>query len=520
MFVKIHVIFGLLEKHRVQKIRYIKIIGLRRLFRRIQGFSRRPVLSIGVMMQEKFVVYFVFFMVLFCKGVLAESAKYSELQYDTLVAGAGFKEIISFELTVPEAGFVFVNSDGRVYPVSFGAATNIWVDIDGENVTNNAIIDYRGTNHQPGAQGSFNLVGGKYVSAGVHSVKLYAQALAGEYKVGFMTNLSAMVKSKQSVTVTSLGSDTGVFAFNTYKLAQENQDVGEPSEADGNKGEVPHSPILNQRIVLSQGEKAIALGAGRIYINGHMGDAMLGIYLNGRYMGNGKSQWAVTDMAPAAELQNTVSVQSYFDGLSAGGYSFSMDASEYPWGNLNGKWVENSVSYSVGSNAKLVVLKDKFWVSGSWSFDSTVNNWRHMRLIATTNPLYPWPKPNTWNMMARKYINVPVGHSGIIMFLVKTRLGCAESGVVNGSVVQQDASENYVRIRVDNVERGSLGVQSFYPPDATISTRTVSASYMTASQPLKPGVHSVEVFTYVKAAVGANIFGCGMSPDLSLVYFD
>lgn len=161
-----------------------------------------------------------------------------------------------------------------------------------------------------------------------------------------------------------------------------------------------------------------------------------------------------------------------------------------------------------GANSKLVVLHGGMTVHGSWSFDNQVNNWRYLRYIATTLPQYPtWPRLNLWVKIAEKSFNVPSSRNGNFI-IAKTRAGCADDKM---------NSIFFLRLRIDDIEKGSMDVQKFYPPD-TISTRQMGASYLSANSPLSSGLHKASVGTYVETQVAnAYITNCGYHQILFLL---
>ncbi len=446
------------------------------------------------------------------KGLL--DAKYAQLGSDTPVSSQ-MKTILSTSLTLSAAQFVMVNSDGRLYPTANGTLTNVWIDIDGSNVTNNAIIDYRGiiAQHLPGQQHSFNLVGGAQLAVGAHTIRLMAAAGAGAFSIGAGTNLSVMVRPATSIQYQRLGADTAGYGFNTQYLRAACE-----GGSGGHTGPAPHAEVLAANVTLSSANQpVIVLASGRAYKNLHIGDVMTGIYADGVNKGNNYSQWAVTDVAEGAEIQAPVYSQALFTTLSAGSHRISFDASEYPWGNYN-NWTENPANYKIGANSNLLVLQGGFTlVGGAYKFpQNQVDCWGNMQTIATNLPGYEYlPKPNTDYKYLEKTFTVPAGHNGKIMFMAKTRMGCAydEGGV------RQDNSVNFLWLTIDGVQRGSTGVQAFVRPD-TGSTRVIGASYLSANAPLAPGNHTVRVYTRVETAPGASIRGCGVSPDLTLIYFD
>ncbi len=239
-----------------------------------------------------------------------DSSSYSSLSSDVLVSSSTALITRTLSLSSPE--WVYVQSDGRYFPHT-GFAANISISINGQSVSNDAVIDWRAsTNPQ---QHSFNVIGASLLPAGSHTVQLMAHPLSGSFYVGAGSHLSILVRPATTVRVSSLSSDAGPFDFTTANLSP-----GSPA---------PSSPLLSHEMTPSN-QPLIALASGRAYAYANYGDAMFGLYLNGANAGNDESLWSVNDLWTGAETQAPLSTHAYFKPRS-GSVTVSLGASEFPW---------------------------------------------------------------------------------------------------------------------------------------------------------------------------------------------
>lgn len=102
----------------------------------------------------------------------------------------------------------------------------------------------------------------------------------------------------------------------------------------------------------------------------------------------------------------------------------------------------------------------------------------------------------------------PPSHNGVVMFSAKTRIQ-ADPADIGGTV--------YLYIRINGQRVGSLAVQELGNTPNTVSTRTLSSSYLSAAPgSLAAGCHTVEA---VGVAQG-DFRHLMMDADLPLVWFD
>lgn len=393
---------------------------------------------------------------------------------------------------------VYVETDGTFAPLSVDAAARIFVEVDGRRVTNESTIDWRGSIAP--ARHSFNAVGATRLDSGRHTVALVAAPLAGRFRVAASSNLSVLVHPATRVSVGRLRAEAGPFDFTSV-------DRGHP--------DLPHAAVAAVRADLRSTAVALASGTTRLASSG--GDAMLGIYLDGRHPGNASSLWTVNDMCSCAETQAPL----YTHALLRRGRrrsTVTLDASEYPWNQPNLPPIgEDTAIYTVRPSATLVVLDGGMRVVGRGSStrvgypDLTATVWDWSCVATGALPGTPHdpncPPINEDVLLAQETFRVPAGHPGVVMFAAKARVQ-AGSGDLGGPVT--------LWLTIDGVRRGSTGVQELVAP-SSISQRTISASYLTAGERrLRPGWHTVRVFGHVSG----SFFTVGLSRDLPLVWFD
>jgi hypothetical protein len=119
------------------------------------------------------------------------------------------------------------------------------------------------------------------------------------------------------------------------------------------------------------------------------------------------------------------------------------------------------------------------------------------------------PTMNTESVVASKTINIPQGHNGIIFFSAKSRI---QGNRLNTS---GESATFYFGIKIDGVKVGTVGVQKVKSPYVE-SSRSLTASYLSAPNTLSPGNHTVQVY----ARAQGNIKWALLTKDLPLIYFD
>lgn len=122
-------------------------------------------------------------------------------------------ELLRTSVDFTTDGKLFVHSDGSYVPITNQTAAMVFVEIDDQLASNEAVIDWRGTDNAQ--QHSFNVVGAKQVAAGSHTVALIAQPIAGAFIVVNGTNLAVMKNPARVVEELKLNADTGEYNFTT-----------------------------------------------------------------------------------------------------------------------------------------------------------------------------------------------------------------------------------------------------------------------------------------------------------------
>lgn len=419
-----------------------------------------------------------------CYAAGANSA-YVALSSDKYITG-GPVTVLSTVVSTSKTGWLYVQSDGRFYPSGATLLTSA-IYIDGNKVSNDSLIDWRGTSNPQ--QHSYNVIGAQQVAAGTHTISLIAQATGGAAYFGSSSNLSAMLDAATSVTNVSLAADTVQLNFNTSGTSE-----GTPLNA--------HSPKIISNISTTSAP-VVVFTSGRSYVNGGYGDPMWGIYLDGAEPSIASMTWTINDMWTGAELQAPMFSQGYFS-VPVGSHSFSLEASEAPYSN-------NNVQYKIGANSRLITLTGGMSVVGK-GLNSDASLYEAYRrysyiCIATNGFNSTCPTTGIETVIGHGNVVIPTGHNGVVFFSAKTRIqGDAQDA---GGTVR-------LYLKIDGMIVGSMGIQQLHYPDS-VSTRTMSASYLaTGINRLSPGTHTVDVV----ASADGNYHNLSMVADLPVVWFD
>jgi hypothetical protein len=405
--------------------------------------------------------------------------------------------LLRSRLRLRQRDSVFVQSDGTFAPLDQGATGSVHVEIDGRRVSNESVIDWRGSTTP--VRHSFNAIGATSLSKGVHDVKLVARPIAGAFTVSRSSNLSILVHPAMRVSVGRLGRKAGPFNFVT-------------SDRGGDGHRLPHSTLVS--VVADTRSPTVVLAAASARQAGGSGDAMLGIYLDRRHPGNSSSLWTVNDLNFRGEVQAPLYTQALLrDGARSS--LVSLEATEYPWDQPGAPaYGEDPVDYVVQPSARLIALSGDMYVAGKgkparratarlartvwdWSCAGGDPNTRFRRC----------PLAGSDVQIASEEFAVPSRHSGVVMFAAKAR---AQAGPDDPGGAMK------LWLVIDGKQRGSVGVQQLTAP-ATLGQRTISASYLAAGKHrLRPGKHEVEVH----ARVEGSFEGISLSRDVPLVWFD
>jgi hypothetical protein len=411
-----------------------------------------------------------------------------------------------------------VLSDGRFFPIG-GAHASVGLWVDGRRVGAEQWIAWDPTNTTTAVQHSFSLVGASgELEAGEHTVELVAWTSNGApFMVGSGSGVGVLpLPAAARVGTALLPSDTPRLEFDLppwdnqskpFKLPLANVLVADvPGGADG--------PI----IALASGRSYISPGPGRTP-HSAMGDAYWMLTLdNSTTIRNNETLHSDNDICFCAEAGSAPMMTHGFFPISAGEHgsypprathTVALAASAEPWnsavhvpGFAPGV---NPVQYRVGARAGIVAVAG-LPVMGRAVLTTKADAPHDFVCVGTSKGWAACPPVGEPQVLASASFQVPPGHSGEVAFVAK-------------SIVQADGADGggtvVLRLRVDGVVVGSVGVQQLSPP-STVSTRTISASHVSGGAArLAPGNHTVEA---VVTVAGDFVHLC-MSKDLPLLWF-
>jgi hypothetical protein len=331
---------------------------------------------------------------------------YLQMASDVTVANTP-QTLLNTSIDLAAEEWVLVTSDGRFFPNGTAAMAEMRIIIDGITVSNRSIIDW--LDSLDPVQHSFNAVGAKRLEAGSHTVALVATPTRAGFTVGAGSNLSVMIRPAARVTATSLAGATQAFDFNTLNIQE-----GDPAT---------HQSLLTDSFfvpddVATAGPLVALASAGSIRA-GHDGDAMLGIYLDGVDPGNGEKLWTVNDTCQCAEEHAPLFTHAYLKNLTSGAHAVTLGALELPW--AQNPPVDDPAIFEVGDDATLLTLSGNLTVTGSYATDDVVNQRLDYFPIATSEGWPNTPPVGTDVKIAEAGFEVPAGHTGVVIFMTKTR---------------------------------------------------------------------------------------------------
>lgn len=437
-------------------------------------------------MLRNFTVLFLFLLLAHTNVYAAQSSsQYSSLANDTVVGSSG-QTILQQTINLAAPSWIYVQADGRVYPSDGKTIADIWIDVDGAMKSNASVVDWSVSSDPQ--QHSYNAIGAVFVAAGQHTISVIAQSLKSpSFTVGATSNLSTVVTPASTVNVASLSSDTSTLTFNTAGLTSTSV--------------LPTSPAVTLGITGANGSPLIALASARNYENGHPGDPLSTVTLDGATLPNNEASWSDNDLFSGAENQAPFFSHAYIPSISTSTHALSLAASALPYSGAT-----NTVAYRMGGDSTLVTLQG-MQVAGEGAPSSDTNNVTSYICVGTNQGWAGCPPVNTNVVIAQGEIVIPPGHNGIVFITGKTRIQ-ADSSDAGGTA--------YLFLTVDGARVGSLGVQQLSSPNS-VSTRTLSASYLTSGAgALTVGTHQIVLYGSVS---GSFIHAC-MTEDLPLVWFD
>jgi hypothetical protein len=443
--------------------------------------------------------------------------------------------LLTATVDIPAGGArLFIASDGSCVPATAKVAAGVYVEIDNDGVhrTSDAIIDWTGSDNPN--QHAFNVIGAPWVSAGRHSVVLYAEAYSGAFVVGSDTNMSVMLpRAKVFEEHALLGADTGAYDFSTSTYQLETPlPPGHPTYVGR---DIPHQPIpgVSYSGAFDPKDPWVVMASGNAFHSGSgalgkydYGDAMWGLFVNGQPCGNRSSTWSVNDLWFHSELRAPISSHGFFENVPCRGNAtagervprtVSFDASEFPWTQKQGG--EDPVRHAVGSGTRLIVLTGGMKVRGSAWRSQDINNTIDYVLVGgsdhATNKAVPALGSSV--EIARAKISIPPGHSGVVFFSAKTRNLGVDKTESGGDFRMWIDIEDCIRPNLCAPHHGksSVAIQQVRNHD---SQRTMTASYLAAgANKLQPGY---EYIVKVMGRVDGSLKHGAMTLDVPLVYFD
>jgi hypothetical protein len=182
-----------------------------------------------------------------------------------------------------------------------------------------------------------------------------------------------------------------------------------------------------------------------------------------------------------------------------------LKALELPWAQT--PLVDDPAIFEMGDGAMLLTLSGNLIVSGSYATDDVVDRRLDYFPIGTSKGWPRTPPVGTDVKIAEAGFDVPAGHTGVVMFMTKSR-------------VQGDASDPggtvHLWLELDGMQVGFSAVQQLAMP-FSVSQRTLTASYLaTGGHALAPGPHTIRAF----ARVDGDFIHLVVPRDLPLIWFD
>jgi len=274
-------------------------------------------------------------------------SRYLSLGSDVLVDSVN-KVLLQTTFNLSQADNVLFRTDGRYYP-SFGSvAANIYIKLNGNPISNNSTIDWRGSTSAQ--QHSFNAIGSAYLPAGTHTVQLLGSVTggSGSFQVGAGSNLSIFVHPSDIVSSSETVDDSAVISLDTSNwsdLLQIN-----PSAITQNYN-IPYVNLAS--VTTTAFSDVIALSSGYAHKYLSSGDAFLSIFANGKSPGNNYASWAMQDLWEGAESKAPFYSHAIFQNLQINS-NVALIATEAPWGPPE-QASYDGVSYRVGSKTKWLI---------------------------------------------------------------------------------------------------------------------------------------------------------------------
>ncbi len=435
----------------------------------------------------------------FSAGGASPESRYMQMPKDRTIQPDTPVALASVRLRARARGWLYVQSDGVYAPLGQTIA-NAYIAVNGKPVSNDSATDWRGSRApQPHA---FNAIGAVRVEAGMVHVVLYGRSAGGAARFHAGSNLSAMLQPAREVTVSQLDRPSPWLDFDTRNTPE-----GTPLPGIGRKNVLAHNAG-------SAGGTVVAMASGRSYAANSPGDAMWGIFLDGREPPIWQMTWSINDLfREGAENQAPMFSHALFK-VPPGGGEVALVASESPY--YQPKMAStNSVKYRVGASARLATLSGGMRVVGSARahprhYKANGANSRYSYLCLGTNGFNPRKCPPAGGhvVLGKARVCIPRDHNGVVLFSSKTRIQGDQA---------DPGGEISLRLRINGKYVGSTGFQKLGPLPHSVSTRTLSTSYLAAGESaLAPGCHDVESVGHAKG----DFRNISMNADMPLLWFD
>jgi hypothetical protein len=408
---------------------------------------------------------------------------------------------------------VLVQTDGTYRPRSRASAADVYITIDGRQVTNDSLADWR-SSEQLDAH-PFDAMGSAILKSGRHKIAVRAKppllapceydvcpastVTGGVHTGGFAVlagaNLSVFVHPATDVTSKRLSSDAGPFNFDTTGYFTTDTHLTKP---------LPIVPLLSTNV--APGESAVALGSGWLFANGGTGDAMLTMLLDSAFPGDDVSSWADSDLWFGAELRAPESVQEFVTA-SSGAREVSLGTIEFPWMPAWGA-ADDPVVYSVASGTSLTVMSGGLAIAGVAGGPSDTSPDPPPALIGGSQEGVPTGRRV---QLTSAHFNVPRGNPGCVFFSAKAM----DQG---GGGFDRPPSRGTMSLflTIDGKRVGPRTRQEVSLPDDG-SGATIATSYLaTGRAQLRPGKHFVQLW----GRADGPFQRAWMWPMAGLIWFD
>ncbi|HEY4530898.1 MAG TPA: hypothetical protein VIG97_11350 [Luteimonas sp.] len=427
----------------------------------------------------------------------AGGSRHLVLASDRLVDG-GPVEVLSTTVELERAGWAYLHADGGFAPVGESIA-NAWIEVDGRRVSNESVVDWRGS-RAPNRR-AFNAIAAVHLPAGRSRVALRARAVDGTMRVTARSSLSVLTHAAEHAATAFLDAHSPWLEFDTRGTAE-----GQPLPRG--RGWMP---VLSVEAG-NAGGPVVAMASGRAWTSNRPGDAMWGIFLNGREPPLHSTTWSINDLFEGAELQAPMFMQALFPAPPRGS-SVQLVASESPYYTPRMS-TTNAVRYRVGAGTGLVTLSGGMRVVGrgyapAWDYVTRGRYRRYAYVCIGTNGFRPdrCPPTGTAVVLARGLACVPSGHDGEVMFASRTRIQ-GDDHDAGGTVA--------LSLRVGGREV-ARNLQVLGPHPHAVSTRTIGTSWLSAgARALREGCHVVEAV----AEAHGDFRNVSLNADLPLLWFD